>query len=182
MRYDPFNHNRRSTRLRGYDYSRTGTYFVTMCTNGRECLFGEIDNEEMRLNQLGKIVVEEWLKTKEIRPSVKLDEFVVMPNHVHAILKIKATPVGATRRVAPTKTNPGPRLEPGSLGAIIGQFKSISAKRINNAGGIPGCPVWQRNFHDHIIRNEDDMERIRKYIRENPRNWPGDDENPQGNR
>ena len=129
------NHHRRSIRLKGYDYTRPGAYFVTICTYRREEIFGEVASGEMRLNPLGEIVREEWLKTAVIRTNVELheDELVIMPNHIHGIIwiieTVGATGVGATRRVAPTI---GSRtLVTGSIGAILGQFKSITAKRIN---------------------------------------------------
>ncbi|HLF20317.1 MAG TPA: transposase [Bacteroidota bacterium] len=177
MKYNPNNHDRRSTRLKGFDYSQPGKYFVTICTFDRECLFGEIAGQEMRLNEMGKVVQEEWLKTKDVRSNVDLDKFVVMPNHIHGILIIKGVNVGATCRVAPTKNNPPHSLQSGSLGAIIGQFKSVAAKRINRIQGI-GVPVWQRGFHDRIIRNEQDLNRFRKYIQDNAANWHEDEENP----
>ncbi|MFQ3583079.1 MAG: transposase [Chloracidobacterium sp.] len=174
--------NRRSIRLQGYDYTQPGAYFVTIVARDRVCLFGEVVGGEMQLNEYGQIVCEEWFKTTALRPYVRLDEneFVVMPNHVHGIIRI-VDDVGATRRVAPTTdtmdaTPPGP--EPGSIGAIIGQFKSVTAKRINTRRGTPGLPVWQRNYYEHIIRNEESLNRIREYIGSNPMQWELDRENP----
>ncbi len=182
MRYDPQNHHRRSIRLKGYDYTQPGAYFITICTKDRAHLFGEVVNGEMRLNDAGRIVWEEWFKTATLRPYVQLneDEFVVMPNHIHGIIWI-VDDVGATRRVAPTRVAPtmdaphGPKS--GSIGAIIGQFKSVTTKRINDLRGTPGVPVWQRNYYEHIIRNEEALERIRTYIQTNPLRWAFDREN-----
>jgi len=190
MAYDPERHHRQSIRLKGYDYSRAGAYFVTVCTQGRACLFGDVVNGEMRVNELGEIVNNEWLRTEQIRPHVELDEFIVMPNHIHAIIWIVTDDsVGATRRVAPTKngqvaptihpysqtTRPcGPKSQ--SIGAIIGQFKSVVTKRINQMRGIPGAPVWQRNYYEHIIRNDESLNRIREYIANNPLQWTLDRE------
>lgn len=106
MRYDPDKHHRRSIRLHGYDYAQAGAYFVTICTQNRECLFGDIEDGEMRLNDYGRVVEEEWLRTATIRREVELDAFIVMPNHVHGIIVINAerrsqANVGATRWVAP---------------------------------------------------------------------------------
>jgi putative transposase len=191
MKDDSQKHNRRSIRLKGYDYTQPGAYFVTLCTVQREEIFGEVVNGEMRLNPLGEIVREEWMKTAEIRSNVELhaDEFVIMPNHVHGIVWIvESTSVGATRgsnesasagatqRVAPTK---GSRtLVPGSLGAILGQFKSITAKRINALRETSGVAVWQRNYYEHIIRNENELENIWDYIDTNPLRWQEDQLHP----
>ncbi len=179
--------HRRSIRLKGYDYTQPGAYFVTICTHGREMLFGQVVNGEMILNEWGQIVWEEWFRTAHVRPYVRLydDEFVVMPNHIHGIIWIVATdtphemrpPVGATRRVAPTDERPRGPL-PCSLGAIIGQFKSIVTKRINARRGTPGAPVWQRNYYEHIIRTERALNAIRHYIAANPRRWHLDRDNP----
>ena len=185
------NRHRRSIRLKGYDYTQLGVYFVTICTVQRAEIFGEVVHGEMRLNPSGDIVREEWLKTAEIRSNVELheDEFVIMPNHVHGIVwivestsvgatrgSVESLPVGATRRVAPT--NGSRTLVPGSLGAILGQFKSITAKRINLLRGTRGVSVWQRNFYEHIIRNETELENIWDYIDTNPLRWQEDKLHP----
>ena len=184
MPYDPQRHHRRSIRLPGYDYTQPGAYFITIVTHQRMPLFGEIVDGEMRLNEYGQIVHAEWFQAAVVRPYVVLhrDEFVVMPNHVHGIIWIVdvgggATRVGATRRVAPTPIPPrGPNA--GSIGAIIGQFKSITAKRINALRDTPGAPVWQRNDYEHIIRDDHALARIRDYIQSNPQRWADDQENP----
>ncbi len=181
-------YHRRSIRLHGYDYTQPGAYFVTICTEGRACWFGEVRDGKMQLNALGEIVREEWFRTADVRPNVVLyrDEFVVMPNHVHGIIWIVeddgAAVVGATRRVAPT-TRVAPTAPPhgpvsGSVGAIIGQFKSAVTKRINAQRGTPGAPLWQRNYYEHIIRDEESLNRIRQYILDNPRRWAYDRNNP----
>jgi len=183
---------RRSIRLQEYDYSWAGWYYVTICAKGGICLFGDIVEGKVCLSQWGKLVREEWLKTPEVRKTVELDEFVVMPNHLHGII-IMGESVGATRRVAqeegtaqplratlqvaPTKT-----LVSGSLGAIIGQFKSMSAKRINKIRGTKGSSMWQRNYYEHIIRDDADLHRIRTYIQNNPLQWELDEENPRNYR
>ncbi|MCS7283483.1 MAG: transposase [Anaerolineae bacterium] len=178
--YDPQRHHRRSIRLRGYDYTQPGAYFVTICTHGREPLFGTVVDGEMRVNEWGAIVREEWFRTAQLRPYVMLyeDEFVVMPNHVHGIIWIVGETVGATRRVAPTTTIPPAGPVAGSVGAIIGQFKSAVTKRINILRATPGAPVWQRNYYEHIIRNERALDAIRRYIAENPLRWHLDRYNP----
>jgi putative transposase len=200
MPYNREKHHRRSIRLRGYDYSQNGAYFVTLCVQQREYLFGKIFNDKMQLNEYGEIVREEWLKTQEIRPNIIVDEFVVMPNHVHGIVIIKNAMISrmtimdgvtrATGPVAPTengiphtretetterKLPRGPK--PGSIGAIIGQCKSVITKRINLIRQTPGRSVWQRDFYDCIGRDPTEIFKIRQYIRNNPANWHNDDEN-----
>ncbi|MEW6685620.1 MAG: transposase [Candidatus Edwardsbacteria bacterium] len=150
-------------------------YFVTICTHQRECLLGEIENGQMFLNQYGKVVNDEWLRTAKVRSNVLLDTFVVMPNHLHGIIIITDV-VGATRRVAPTGLPNGPKS--GSVGAMIGQFKSIVSKRINRVYDTSCAVLWQRNYYEHIIRNEKSLNKIRQYIIENPLYWDLDEENP----
>lgn len=178
-RYDPQRHHRRSIRLKEYDYTQPGAYFITICTHGRAPLFRDVVDGEMRLNEYGEIVCAEWFKTVQLRPYVVLheDEFVVMPNHIHGIVWI-VDDVGATRRVAPTKTNPPAGPAPGSIGAIVGQFKSAVTRRINQRRGTPGVRVWQRNYYEHIIRHERALNAIRRYIAENPLRWHLDRYNP----
>ncbi|GIV55247.1 MAG: hypothetical protein KatS3mg040_0015 [Candidatus Kapaibacterium sp.] len=194
MTYDPEQHHRRSIRLPGYDYVQAGGYFITICTHDRTNMFGEVVDGEMQVNAVGEVVCEEWFRTAQIRPYVRLydDEFVVMPNHIHGIIWIINDDVGATRRVAPTRrvahrvgathrvapTDPPRGPASGSIGAIVGQFKSITTKRINALRGTPGAPVWQRNYYEHIIRTEDALQRIRQYIVTNPLRWLLDRENP----
>ena len=193
-KYDPTKHHRRSIRLKGYDYTRPGAYFVTICTHQRQMLLGEIVDGAMVLNECGEIVRDEWFKTAQIRANVQLheDEFVVMPNHLHGIIWIIESGVGVTdnvgaRRHIVGKTGPvvptthdqphhGPK--PGSIGAIIGQFKSVVTKRINQTLDSPGAPVWQRNYYERIVRNDDELNAIRRYIQENPLKWELDQDNP----
>jgi REP element-mobilizing transposase RayT len=173
--------------LRGYDYALPGAYFVTICAYNRECLFGLVLGSSVRLNEFGHIVEAEWLNTSLVRPLVEVDQFIVMPNHLHGIVviheEVSSNPsVGATRRVAPTRVAPtvhpiGPA--PGSLGAIVGQFKSVVTKRINALRGTPGASVWQRNYYEHVIRSEYDMNRVREYIANNPIKWDSDRNNPE---
>ena len=187
MKDDQHIHHRRSVRLKGYDYTQPGVYFVTICAFRREEIFGQVINGVMRLNPSGEIVREEWLKTAQIRPEVELyeDEFVIMPNHIHGIIWIiestmvgatrninKSITVGATRRVAPT--NRSMTLASGSIGAILGQFKSITAKRINVMRNPRGVSVWQRNYYEHVIRNKNELKNIWNYIDINPLHWQED--------
>jgi len=184
MPYDPFKHHRRSIRLRGYDYTQAGAYFVTIVARNRECLFGAVVDGVMHVNACGEIVVEEWLRSAEIRKEIELDEWVVMPNHLHGIVVIVsdgdvAVPdVGAHGR-APLQVSPMPLYCPAkSLGSFIAGFKSAVTKRINETRGTPGIPVWHRNYFEHIIRNEKSLNAIRAYIVGNPANWAHDEENP----
>ncbi len=168
---------RRSMRLQGYDYSRAGAYFVTLCSQNRECLFGEIAGGEMVLNEYGKIVRDEWLESAQIRNEIGLDEFVVMPNHFHGIVWIHngvetTTDRRGDRPVAPT----GPR--PRSLGALMAGFKSAVTRRINEMRRTPGMKLWQRNYYDRVIRDENELNRIREYVVGNPMLWDMDRENP----
>lgn len=180
MEFNPKMHHRRSVRLREYDYASPGQYFVTACADRRAMLFGEVIEGQMRRNALGDIVHTQWYASERIRPEIRLDAFIVMPNHFHGIIEI--TSVGArrclapTRRIGPTGRPKGPA--PGSIGAILGQIKSLSKKAINKIRATPGRPVWQPNYHEHIIRNERELNRIREYICNNPLRWPSDRENP----
>lgn len=186
MPYDPDQHNRRSIRLKGYDYTQPGAYFVTICTYKRVWLFGDVVDGRMRLNPFGRIVADEWRRTERLRDNVALDAFVVMPNHVHGIIVIAADPDGDgsnhcrdTARRVPTGTNRRfgqPR--PGSLPTIVGAFKSACTRRINRLRVAAGAPVWQRNYYEHVVRNRRALERIRRYIRQNPARWHRDRNHP----
>jgi len=178
MKYNPSIHHRKSIRIKGYDYASEGAYYVTICSHKRECIFGEVVEEEMRLNDTGEIVREEWLRTPVIRREVELDAFIVMPNHLHGIIIIKDHPVGPhrhaaeTHRYAPkeppteialvrTHGRASLRRKPNSLGSIIAGFKSAATNRINVLRKTPRSPVWQPKFHDHIIRNEEELYPVR---------------------
>ena len=177
MVYDATQHHRRSIRLREYDYSLPGAYFVTICTHRWESLFGIVVDGEMVLNDLGRIVDTEWMRTAEIRSYVKLDEYVVMPNHVHGIVMITEHGRGIAR-YAPTVPRFS-RMVPGSLSTVIRAFKSAVTKHINHLQGTPGRPVWQRNYFEHVIRNDQDLNRIRTYIHHNAHRWHLDHYNPE---
>jgi REP element-mobilizing transposase RayT len=174
MTYDERQHHRRSIRLKGYDYSQAGAYFVTVCTRDRVCLFGDVRDGIMRLNKFGHIVWEEWFRSAEIRREIELstDEFVVMPNHIHGIVWIaEQQNVGAHGRAPLHRT-------PRSLSTFIAGFKSVTTKRINILRNMPGLPVWQRNYYEHIVRDERTLDGIREYILANPLRWHLDRENP----
>jgi REP element-mobilizing transposase RayT len=181
MPYDPFKHHRRSIRLNDYDYAQAGAYFVTIVIRDPELSLGNIVDGEMRLNEFGAIVQSCWDDLPAHYPHVELDAFVVMPNHVHGVVVIvdDGGVVGA-RHASPVHnpSQPPRGTPPGSLGAIVGSFKSAATKRINELRGTQGTTIWQRNYFEHIIRNEKDLAHIRQYIDDNPANWVRDDENP----
>lgn len=200
-KYNPDIHHRRSIRLRGYDYSQAGFYFVTICCQNREHLFGEIDNGKMALNDAGEMINNEWLKLTERFENIKLHEHVIMPNHFHAILEIAA--VGATLVVAQndntvaqnknTKHDNGHNGQPQgiaptetmnktvkkTLGDMVGAFQSITT--VNYINGVKtknwksfDKKLWQQNYWEHIIRNENEFIKISEYIRNNPIKWHKD--------
>ena len=186
----PLRHHRRSIRVPGYDYAQPAAYFLTICTHRRERSFGSIVQGAMILNDVGLVVRDEWKQTAMIRREVELDQFVIMPNHLHAIVRIIAgiqggagrsdgTSVGTCsgdRPVAPT----GPR--PRSVGSLIAGFKSATTRRINDIRRTPGAPVWQRNYYEQIIRTDESLAEIRQYIANNPAKWAEDENNPDRRR
>lgn len=163
--------NRQSIRKKGWDYSAPGWYFVTCNTHGGKALFGTIVNGRMILNAAGKIAEEEWRRSAELRKEIRLDEFVVMPNHFHGLVRIaEAGDTGDLPR--DTGDLPVARtLMPKSLGALIAGFKGGAGKRINLWRKEPGAVVWHRNYWDVIVRDAKALANIRSYIRENPRNY-----------
>ena len=173
--------NRRSTRVPGYDYTSPGAYFVTVVAYQREMLFGEIENEEMRLNARGKIVSECWYEIPSHFPHVDLGAFVVMPKHVHGIIVITDEVCRGTIYRAPTNRAPTNTTEQfgksvaGSLPTIVRTFKAAVTRRIGRELNETG--IWQRNYYEHIIRDERDWQRIHDYILANPVNWNDDEEN-----
>lgn len=242
--YNPQIHHRRSIRLRGYDYAQPGAYFVTICTQGHERLFGEVVDEEMVLNAFGQVVATYWERIPRHFPNVKLGAWVVMPNHVHGIIIITDddndddTRRGGAFPKSLTHTSdlgnaPGPRPKTtteeclahpqpqrhdgegeaflpspghtavvananviypeqpnaecpaptmnapsGALGAVIGNFKSVTTRRINTMRHTPGARVWQRNYWEHIIRTPESHARIEDYITANPARWEADQLHP----
>jgi putative transposase len=174
MKFDPDRHHRRSIRLRGYDYSQAGAYFVTVCVQGRERLFGDVVDGEMRLNDAGQMVVQCWHELPAHFFHLELDEFVVMPNHMHGIIIVGApfmAPYG------PGAVNQGAiNRAPTGLGEIVRSFKALATRRIRQAGVT--VFAWQRNYYEHIIRDEESLNRIREYIVNNPLQWALDRENP----
>lgn len=160
---------RKSIRLTGYDYAQRGAYFITICVNNRKCLFGNVCDGEMVLNEWGKIIDKCWNEIPQHFPHIELDEYIIMPNHIHGIINI----CRGTACRAPTMECFGKPV-PGSLSTIIRSFKSAATKRINQINNTPGVRLWQRNFYEHIIRNESGLNRIRQYIINNPANWEED--------
>jgi putative transposase len=242
MKYDPDKHHRRSIRLKGYDYTAGGLYFITICAYQRDCLFGEIMNGEMRLNALGQRVHACWQRLPFHFSNLELDAFVVMPNHIHGILVLTQLPLSDNqsnppRRGAaldhnsqpptdhfPSNATPGSdhkiqaeaafgqesfdttgafsepgvafgressdvtqarlpnaaplRVVAGSVGAMVLNFKSVRNRLGNRMRRSPGSPMWQRNYYEHIIRDEKSLQFIRQYIHHNPISWQQDQLHP----
>lgn len=196
--YNPDKHHRRSIRLKGYDYTSAGSYFITICTHQRQCLFGEIIDGQMTLNKLGQIATDCWQVIPDHFPHTHLDTFVVMPNHLHGILVmiddrsyLNTHPLRSNsgKGIAlqcpydnPRSPNDKPSLNkrefekmiPGSLPTIVRSYKSATTKYINLLRNTPGTPIWQRNYYEHIIRDEPALQNIRQYIQNNPSAWQKD--------
>jgi REP element-mobilizing transposase RayT len=190
MPYNPEIHHRRSIRLKGYDYSQAGLYFITICVQNRKCLFGEITDGRIHLNEYGKIASNEWLNTPNIRSNIQLDVYIVMPNHIHGIIVItdntgrgvSHTPYnynGTPHNDTPIN-NKGvcdtpqryPRSPSNTIGAIIRGYKSAVTKQRHELG-FPDS-IWQRDYCEHIIRNERAYQNIANYILNNPATWQKD--------
>jgi putative transposase len=201
-KFDPHRHHRKSIRIKEFDYTQAGAYFVTIVTYQRDCLFGKIENGIMVLNDFGKIADECWRAIPEHFPFIELGAYVVMPNHVHGVIVIRADesasddvvaqPVGAARTIndgggaddgrgaiyrAPTDhiEQFGKPIK-GSLPTIVRTYKAAVTRRIGREHNATG--IWQRNYYEHIIRDEKDLQRITDYIEANPSRWDEDDENP----
>ena len=231
MPYNSNIHHRRSIRLKVYDYTQQGAYFVTICTHQRNCLFGEIVDGEIKLNTNGEIARDSWLSIPRHFKNVELDEFVIMPNHLHGIIIIESSEVAGEalanqdlsqsfsevagealanqdfsqlfsevagealanqdfskqqnlsgQCLAPTvhtgETVKINGTKPQSLAAITQNYKSVSTRQINRMNKAKGNVIWQRNYYEHIIRNEEALNNIREYIVNNSINWVKDQENP----
>jgi putative transposase len=178
MAFNPKKHNRRSIRLKGYDYTEPGAYFITICTSKREYLFGHIQDEKMHLNRYGEVVQFNWNNLPKSYSHVQLDEFIIMPDHIHGIIMLK-DPVGAglptieSLTKNPYKPAPTPQKRHG-LPEIIRSLKTRSATRINQLRSTKGNPVWQRGYYERIVRDEQALFNIRKYIINNPSKWQKD--------
>ncbi len=197
MTYNPKIHHRRSIRLKDYDYSQSGIYFITICVDNKECLFGQIDDvfddngrnidSKFTPTDIGKIAQEEWFKTAEIRKNIELDAFVLMPNHLHGIIIInndydnggagtdKNNSCGCrgTGHRAPTIEQFG-KPTANTIPTIMRGYKATVTKQGNILRNTPSAPVWQKNYYEHIIRNEKSLEKIRNYIFNNVYGWKKD--------
>ena len=169
-----------SSRLKGWDYRRTGAYFITICTKNREKIFGNVVMDKVVLNDIGKIVEEEWLKTPKIRNYVELDVFIIMPNHLHGIIFIynddlekKIFEQEIKHLSFQNEYNKNHYLKSKSISSFINQFKSVTTKRIKRL--YINDFSWQSRFYDHIIRNENSLSKIRDYILHNPIKWTLDE-------
>ena len=206
MKYDPKVHHRRSIRLRNYDYSFPGAYFVTICASKKECIFGQVVGEQMRENECGRVVRDQWYESAKKRKEIELDAFIVMPNHLHGVLWILGprgehilmnsgfshpvgpsgarpgrTPFGPTDPAGQTPfgpTNPVPAMRPRSLASWAAGFKSAVTSRIRKAWHKPEATIWQEDYFERIVRNEEELNRIREYILMNPLRWDSDRYNP----
>lgn len=158
---------RKQNRLTNYNYSQPGYYFVTICTQNRICCFGDVINGEMVLNNYGQTVKTCWFDLPNHYANCNLDEFSVIPNHFHGIIII--APVGNGLKPFPTKTH--------GLPEIIRGFKTFSSRKINNLNQINFS--WQKSFYDHVIRKDESLDKIREYIKNNPKRWELDTENPK---
>ena len=179
MSYDPEIHRRRSIRLDGYDYSSAGAYFISIVAQGRLCLFGSVVDGAMRLNDAGKMVRRVWDGMPGRFQLVALDEFVVMPNHVHGVIFIRQ-PAPTTEATAGSTAGVAPR-----LGDVVRVFKSVTT--VEYGKGVRGTGwqrfekrLWQRNYYERVVRNESELGAIREYIANNVKNWELDRENPRG--
>jgi putative transposase len=214
MKYDPEKHKRRSIRLKGYDYAQAGSYFITICTHQRQCLFGQVVEGQMQLNAIGLAVQARWQTLPQNFPNLILDTWVIMPNHIHGILCLdpnprrgdafgtesmrspQISPPNASPSGSGTSITPPPQISPPnaspveassipprgtqshSIAAIVQNFKSISTRKINQLQNTPGQIIWQRNYHEHIIRDDNTQQLIRTYIRNNPAHWDLDQLHP----
>jgi len=172
MPFNPEIHHRRSIRLRDYDYSQNGAYFITLVTKNRECLFGEIENGEMILNDTGKMVLQCWEQIPKHFKDVRIDECCVMPNHFHGVFFICRGERFFALTDTDTDTTPGTSK---TVGSIVRGFKIGVTKWARKNMDV--IDVWQRNYYEHVIRNESDLEKIRQYISDNPANWENDENN-----
>ena len=175
MIYNPDIHHRRSIRLDGYDYSSAGAYFISIAAQGRLCLFGSVVDGELRLNDAGKMVRRVWDGMPDRFPFINMDEFVVMPNHVHGVIFIRQ----------PVPTTGAPTMGAPALGDVVGAFKSVTT--VEYVRGVRGLGwqrfdkrLWQRNYFERVIRNEHELGLVREYIANNIVNWESDRENPSG--
>ena len=162
-------------RLPDYNYSMSGYYFITVCAKNRENIFGEIINNKIVLSAFGHLIKWYWKQIAKIKNNVILDAFIIMPNHFHGIVIIK--PSSAVEAIHELPLRGRAKRRRMILPKIIGKFKMNTAKQINQYRYTLGLPVWQPNYYEHIIRNEQELFRIREYIKNNPKNWKRDSNN-----
>jgi REP element-mobilizing transposase RayT len=162
---------RKTIRLKEYNYSLPGVYFVTICVQGHECILGNILNEAMQLSSQGNIAETCWQQIPEHFPNAALDAFIVMPNHIHGIIIIQELDDKLSRRGEVTSPLPMP-----TLGKVVAYYKYQSTKQMNAITGNIGAKIWQRNYYEHIIRNSKELDNIRRYILGNPAMWGLDDD------
>ena len=195
--YDPEVHRRRSIRLKGFDYSRPGAYFVTIVVQDRLCLFGDVVDGEMQLNDVGRLIADGWEWLARNHGYVELDAYVVMPNHLHGVVVLtdegwEGDGVGRGRGVLTDDASGRGVSDIGrgrgvsrnaptgrkTLGRLVGAFKTVTTKQVNQLRGTPGHRMWQRDFYERVIRNDDELDLVREYIEGNPAKWEMDVENP----
>ena len=169
---------RRATRLCSYDYGQTGGYFVTICVQDQKCLLGKIIDRRLQLNEIGKIVVECWNRIPQHFFSAELDICVVMPNHIHGIIILNTVEARLPRPPSHSQPNRMGEVPSPTLGQVVVYFKYQSTKYINQYRDMPGTRIWQRNYYDHVIRDDIDLQRIRQYITDNPMQWELDQLHP----
>jgi REP element-mobilizing transposase RayT len=180
MSKKPSLHNRKSIRLKNYDYSQPGFYFITICTWKHIHLFGEIENDQMSINKSGEIAEKEWFKAEEIRSNIKIHEFTIMPNHLHGIIEITGRTSKGTVPRAPTKDHPIQMIErfgkptSNTLPTIIRSYKAYVTRQVRILKNNSDFKIWQRNYFEHIIRNEESYLKIAEYIKNNPLKWKED--------
>ncbi|MBU4455832.1 transposase [Patescibacteria group bacterium] len=175
---------RKSIRVKGYDYSKPGYYFITICAQNRNCLFGDVRDRQMVLNDAGRMIETVWNELPEHYQHVELDAFIIMPNHVHGIIVLRPDPIIVGAGLKPARTKPAPTKSARTkkrhaLPEIVRGLKTFSSRRINEIRNTLGVKLWQRNYYEHIVRNENELNKIRKYIQENPLKWETDKENPK---
>jgi REP element-mobilizing transposase RayT len=177
--------NRRSTRWQGFDYTSGAAYFLTMCVAGRETLFGDVIDGEVRLSEIGMLVDQTLHESLAMRPEIELVTHVVMPNHLHLLIIVNPLPdVGAHGRAPVPPQDPATpptsrlRRPPRSVGSLVAAFKAASARAVNDLHGTPGLSFWQRGYHDRIVRNDRELAATMVYIENNPLRWREDAENP----
>ena len=183
--------NRKSIRLPNYDYSQTGAYFVTIGTWNHTCLFGDVVDDEVRLNAMGRIVDQAWQEIPAHYPGVTVEDFVVMPNHMHGVILIEEIDTGAAdeknrtadvgaRHALDQITGVGaaymPPVRKATLGVIVATFKAAVTREIHKIREYSSLRVWHRNYYERVIRDEREYEQIVDYIHANPMNWAGDSE------